>query len=227
MELHKKEKRYKEYLRLKVADNENYEAQSNLGYIELEKPRPNGWVIILVPRTDIQNRPNVDDYWEAINISHYSVHIRDLKWLKSKKKKHKDRYHPVIHKISDDQYEKLSPSVKKLFSFHEQTIWHKYYKLNVPNFYWVEKIERRYITHVSVVDEVLLQEEAEIDKKLNFLTDKYGLGAWGCHAPKWFVQPYNRSYRRQSKQKLHNIINHDAEEIFDIPGRHTASWDYW
>lgn len=230
MELHKKEERYKRYLKLQKASMKNMEAQKALGYIELDKPRPNGWDIFLIPREDIQRRDDADVFWEILSICARHGHIRNRDWLFSKRKIYGTYpYQPCLFEISEHTYDSLRPEVKKYFSKKDTPNYRGFYSYycNVPNFFWETKIVRSYVTHVKVVDELLKQEDAEIDEQLDYLRYKWAIGKWYTGAPKSYRQHYNRASRARNKRALYNVVYKGEEGDFEYNHRHSAKWDYW
>lgn len=230
MNLHKKEQRYKRYLQLQKESRKNWDAQRALGFMELDKPRPNGWNVLIVPRIDIQRREDADIFWEIISICGRKGFVRDKKWYFSKKKEYSCYpYRPELAKIPKYVYDSLRPAVKKYFSeSYKVDYWRgKSYYCNLPNFFWETKLERNYITRVFIIDELLKQEDAEIDEQLTILRDKYGIGCWMTNAPKSYCRAYHRSDRAHNKQALYNVVYKGMEEDFRYNHRNSATWDYW
>jgi hypothetical protein len=229
MILDKKELRYKRYIQLQKESRKNWEAQNALGRVELENPRPNGWNVLIIPRQDVQNREDADVFWEIISICGRKGFVRDKRWYFSRKEKYSTYpYRPELRKIPDYIYNGLRPAVKKYFSKeYKRHYWYTNYYCNLPNFFWETKLERNYITHVQVIDEILKQEAAEIKKELDYLSDKWGIGKWHTNAPKSYCKAYNRSDRAHNKQALYNFLYKDMEENFIYNHRNSATWDYW
>lgn len=231
----KHEEYRKKYISLVNARAKNWQAQRDLGYVELEKPRPNGWDVVLIPRKDIQNREDADVFWEILKVCALDGHIRVKSWYRSKHKKYINYpYVPKLTYIKKEKYDTLRPAVQKHFYFYKKgsyfdlhKIPHDFYKCTVPYFYWDSKLIRAYITSVHIIDEILLQEEDEIRKQIYYLQDKLGVGNEGKNAPKSYVKAFNRSDRRTAKHILQNYIRNGVEKEYPISGRHTANYHYW
>ena len=239
MNLKKQEQRYKEYLRLLEADKQNDLAQDALGYVELDRPRPNGWEVVFIPRSDIQNRDDADAYWKVIFLCMVKGRIRNKNQFKSKKRKYQDwPYHPKFKTILEDDYQKLTAHEKTLFCLATSSFFlkngidsrgRKHYKPCVPNFYWEEKLVRSYITKIKLIDVDLKREEAEIDGQLERYRYRYHFDdLYNGSVPKDYMKPYMRSYRRTCKAITKQIAKGMEKEIpplKEMQGR--ASWDYW
>ncbi len=232
MVLNEKEKLYKNYLALKEADNKNYQEQRALGYIELEKPIPNGWKIVFTLRDDIQRREDADVFWEILDIASRHGFIRNKNIFLSKKKKYRGHpYHPEFHSISEKTYESLRPAVKKYFHLDIScwTSWgFKPYNCHLPSYYIKEKLVRSYIKEVKVIDEVLLQEQAEIRAQLDYYKYSLHISDYNRNkAPKQYVKAYNRRYRKNSKKIIKRYLREGIEGEYGHYGRHTAAYDFW
>lgn len=227
----------KEYLKLKNADSDNYAAQRNLGWIELDKPVFKGWEVKLELRDDIKNR---EDAWL------YEALIREYgtsSFIKKKKDfdlvsynipnsspediKRFSSYKPSISSITEKEWGYLIPAAKKLFKKDESSYkpWRGYmYKCVVPHFFFEYKFEKYYKTHVRIIDNILKQEAAEI----RFLFEKDHYIRHYCKrsgAPKWYRRHLNKSQKAKSKKILLKIIN-NKEAIFEDCYK-GAAWRYW
>lgn len=228
---------YKEKLKVQRELDELYVIQRNQNWIELEKPYRNGYYKVLDLRDDIKNREDAWVFYECLRLTAKDVWCRD-KSFKRKIKKGKYEYiAPGFGYIYEKTYESLHPAVKK--HFRELTYgsrdWHplyKKYECSVPNYYFVEKIKPRWVTHYKEFDSVIAQEEAE---KYDYLHSEkfWPVLGWYGGAPKSYCQPYNRSDRRHSKRTVHrNISQNDEDHDFDkyeyrYNHKHSARWDYW
>lgn len=224
--------RDKEYIRLLNALEKNRTAQRNLGYIDLEHPIPHGFDAYFVLREDIANR---DDAWifQAI-IDKYSTTAWRKKNTFSTIKERRNNVdngffndYPYFKNISESEYTTLIPQAQKWFSQSTDKWGRAYYYINIPFFFFELKVEQHYRTKVKVIDNVLLQEEAEIEAKLYSFSDRrwcYNHGG----VPSWFTRFYNVSRRRDEKRLLHAMIYKGKEDLC-FPGnhRHSAAWDWW
>lgn len=234
-----KDKNYKKYLALLKKLDENNIAQSNLGYRELEKPIHHGYNIEWVLRGDVSRR---EDAWE------YEVLLNDYSkkaWCKdktfkvySKKEKIEKEIKPYIPAVHLKTYKSWNPWFQKFWkhipSEDRHTWWgvEKYYKSVVPKWYFKTKITKHYKTHYKVIDEVLIQEEAEIkDKLYSKEYRQFEYSNWLNNVPKSYIKGINKSNRSYSKQTLRNNIQYEdlecEEREYQYHHRHSALWSYW
>jgi hypothetical protein len=219
----------KEYIRLKKELNDNLSAQRNLGWVELPQPQFIGYIAKLEPRQDIQNRDDAWVFWyicQKFGTTYFARKIEYFDW--NRKKKH-SYYIPInkphIHAIGINTYLDLPPQVQKYF--RTDTIsnsWRVHYYCDVPNFYWEIIYEKEYKTKVRLIDEILQQEEAEIESKIN--RKFYNQNHMMSNAPKHFRRSLNRSQRAKSKKTLHNIWKKDMNCEFEDNYR-GAAWLWW
>lgn len=225
MVLDKYEQEYKKFLALKRALDENYITQRNLGYTKLEKPIRSGWKVSLIPRIDIQRREDSDVFWKILALAGACV------ISSSKKKYYKEaKLHSYLSarilKISKTKYDSLESTLKKYFTECKlRKYWNEDYYCNIPYFYWELKFTKHYITEVKIIDELLLQEEAEL--KAQVFSKKYASYEESRNPPADYVKIFNRKFRAKSKQTLYNNLNKDIDVVYELSGRHTARWAWW
>lgn len=231
---HKKSKLYWELVKL---SEENDRAQRALGYKPLEKPIPYGWNMHYELRADIARR---EDAWifEAI-IERFS----QTAWCKNGDFKHWDRglgryvdLLPGFKMINEDYYNQLNPQVQHWFkysSLNDKVRWgyvEKWYYCDVPDYFYKKVITRNYKTHYKVIDEVLLQEEAELEDRLNW--EFYGERWRYDNAPKWYRKTFDKKIKNKTKASIRKALKSGLEEDYDaIDGhykhRHCANWYWW
>lgn len=225
MVLNKYEQEHKKFLALKRALDENYITQKNLGYTKLEKPIRSGWKVSLIPRIDIQRREDADVFWKILASAGFSIITSSKKKYYKEAKLHSN-FNARILKISKAKYDSFEPALQKHFT--QCTLrkhWNEDYYCNIPNFYWELKFTKHYITEVKIIDELLLQEEAEL--KVQVFGKKYASYQEGRNPPADYVNTFNRKFRARSKQTLYNKINKDIDDVYELSGRHTARWMWW
>ena len=218
MQLKKQEQRYKEYLRLLEADRKNSKAQAALGYVELDKPIPRGWDVIVIPRADIQNREDAWVFWKIISVCVRKGFIRNKNWYKSKKFYYQEYpYRPGFFTIVEDELKRLPAAVQKWFDLDVygkgltngvDYRGRKHYKNQVPNFYWETKLVRSFITKVKLIDADLKKEAADIDAQLDLYRYRYHFDEWYQIAGQISMTFYFiLSIRYYNKyKKLHHIL---------------------
>jgi hypothetical protein len=221
--------REKKYKKLHRDLRENWESQRSLGYLELDPPVHWGYTSRYVLRNDIANRSDAWIFWNILEMSK-NIHWKH-NYIKHPPKDRKSFQLPFIREINKSTYDSLKPQVKKWFTESSKKCYFRgiYYYCTVPNFYFNIKVEKFYVDRVKIKDFVLLQEESEIFKQLNYFEYEYGLG-FSRKAPTSYRRYYNTKFRRVSKiiTKL-NFEMYDEDNWIEYPlsGRHTAEYNYW
>jgi hypothetical protein len=230
----KKWAKEKEYRRLKTSFYKNRETQRNLGWVELDEPIFIGYTAKLEPRKDIQNREDAWIFWDickSLSEKKFAKKIEDFDWNKKVKPKLYYDVPPRIKCIHESVYDKMPPQVKKYFVCDTYQLHRKEYKYRfgiwyvcvVPDFFWEIVYEKTYKTKVRIIDELLLQEEAELESKL--YSDFYDEFNWYSSAPRHFRNSLNRLQRARSKEDIRKQIN--GEDPDWTPNYKNAKWLWW
>lgn len=232
-----KKESYKKYLQLIERRHEIHEAQSNLGYVELEKPIHHGYTCNFVLRDDVQKR--VDGPILAKLLTKYST----VEWSRTKdfikgKKRNYVKIEPKFLNICENEYEKLDIKTREFFRITWVKGWNEYYKayvLDFPSYYVVIKKRKDYITHRKEIDGVLESEERLINDMINqisYISSPYDDGSM-----KPYAKIKNKSERRKNKIILKRNI--DKTYVFDVnpdgdldkglsyQHRNSAKWERW
>ena len=218
----------KEYLQIKKELSKNYDTQRNLGWVELETPRFIGWKAKLQPRQDIQNREDAWIFWsicENLGTEVFARKIELFGWNRKKKSSY-EQAPPTIKSISEGYYLGLNPQVRKYFkedTFSKGSRWGTWYYCDIPNFFWEIIYEKEFKTKVKLIDEILLQEEAELEGILE--RDFYNYNNYYSGVPKEFRKHLNRKERAKLKRDL-LLIREDKEPEY-VPNYRSAAWLYW
>lgn len=247
--INKKEEKFKAYLRKEEELWKNHVAQRNLGYKPLDTPIHKGYDAVFILRDDIARRDDADEFEALIHYYGKSAWCRDktfTKWDRTEKRKIDIK--PYFKKIDEDEYERLLPWCKKFFTHSlvdDRTSWggsiRKSFKINVPEFYFKMKIENHYETHYKVIDEILLQEEAEIEEHLwgTFYNER--IIKWNSHrSSKSGRKLFNRAFRTYNKSAIKNNVKFMFNDIDEDHGeiwndevvslkynhRHSVKWDW-
>ena len=227
---------YKEKLQVQRDMYELEKIQDNQNWIELDKPIKNGYYKVWDLRDDIKNRDDAWVFYECIRLVGERIWYRDKSFRKKIRKGKYEYVSPGFGYISDKVYDGLVPAVKKHFvelSFYDKNYNHyfKRYKCTVHSYYFVEKVKAKWITHYKEVDSVI---ESKINEKRDELWSKkfYDVQIWSdANPPKWFIKPYHRSDRRNSKQTVRKNMNFGVDDFSDYEYRYhhknSARWDYW
>jgi hypothetical protein len=236
--MNRKNPHFKEWLKTwnEIQVLEDYKRNQN--WIPLENPYRKGYWISLDLREDIKNRQDAWVFYMCIDLIGTTTWCKD-KTMTNKSKKSKPQ--PIVldrRVISEEKYQSLPSAVKKYFleSSYYNTGWNpfrKTYYCNVPDYFFVYKLEPRWITHYKEVDSLI---EQEIDEKRDYILSgknkKFiGVGHWNSYnsAPKSFCKFLNRSDRRLNKQVLQkNLMSEDWDKYeYKYNHKHYAKWLYW
>lgn len=166
--------REKKLIRLRIKDREISEAIRNQGWIELEEPIPNGYYAEWVLREDILRRDDAAAYQEALDACKEKIWSRNPEFrYKDKKTKRWVPINPKLKDIKKEEYEKLSPTAKKLFvenTGKERRYWRygfsdKWYTCTL-SYELVVKVSKAFITHRREHDGILYQMDAENERMM-------------------------------------------------------------
>ncbi len=226
---------YKEKLRVEEEIYSLEVIQRNQNWVELVTPYKSGYYKSFDLRDDIKRRDDAWVFYECIRLVGGTIWGRD-KSFKQKKGKGKYEYlRPTFGEISAETYDSLNPAVRKHFSpigiYHKKwNPFRKVYSCGVPTYYFVEKIEPRWITHYKEHDSVIAR---AIDEKEDYLCQRkfWPVKGWYGTAPKSYCKSYTRSDRRHSKQTVYKNITSGGEDYdkyeYRYAHKHSATWDYW
>ncbi len=227
---------YKEKLKLEREIYELEEIQrKNTRWVKLDVPYRNGYYKTYELRPDIKNR---DDAWvfeEIIKITVQRIFGKNKHFRVKYKKGHYEVRRPDRRYISENTYISLKPQVKKHFRpvdhFDKHyNPWRKEYTATVPEYYFVEKIKPRWITHELVCDVDVSKELAEKNTELRSQKFHKLYWNWGS-APSWYCATFNRADRRHNKQEIKKMIESgdfdSGNEDLRYNHRHGATWMWW
>ena len=110
-------------------------------------------------------------------------------------------------------YLSLSTEAKKWFNAHyDFGPWGGvFFYCNVPENFWVRKLEKSYATHYQVLDTDLLSEDAWIDDRLE---SEFYEKSWKAHdrVPNSYRKCDNRSTRAKNKNAVRRLKQYDYDE---------------
>jgi hypothetical protein len=227
---------YKKYLKLIERRSEIWDAQRNLGYVELETPIHHGYISFYVLRDDISRRKDGEILANLLN--KYSHHV----WSRTKdfiEKNGKRKYvkTPSLTLLQEREYEKLTPKIQEYFRVTWEKYWDGYrkcYILDFPSYYLVIKKKKDYITHRKVIDGTLEAEEAFIRDQIYLIS--YQLDIYNTSSMKPYSKAKNKSNRRADNIVLKRIVTsfeyldfYDTihDEGLSLRARNSAKWDRW
>jgi hypothetical protein len=218
-----KTEKLKEFLRLEKELRANWEAQRNLGYKPLEKPIPDGYRAQWVLREDVARREDADRFQYILDNFGKSVWCKrkDFKVWDYQIKKLVD-VKPYFREITPKEYESLSIWAKKFFTEGQKySRWgnymYSYYYVNIPSHYLVPQVRRDYKTHYKVIDEILQQEEAELEARLDWDFYNERRARWKSHrSNKTWRKIFHRSDRSKTRQIIkRNVMNAKEGEHYN------------
>jgi hypothetical protein len=255
MKRNERTEKFKAYLRKENELNENWAVQRALGYKPLDKPIHDGYNGEWKLRADIARSKYGEDVENLIYHFGKSVWCRDKSFTRyDYKQKREVDIKPYFKLIDEGTYERLLPWCKRFFVYtpsEDRVYWgsvKKFYKVNLPEYYFKLKKSKHYKTHYKVIDEVLKQEEAEIDAALETTFFKENKKhKWGRGPSKDLVQLYNRADRHHNKQALKKNMSMMFAKYDDIDDdwgcwtsdycddfvefrynhKHSCLWDWW
>lgn len=220
MKRNKKAEKYRDFLRKDKELYKNLDAQRNLGYELLDTPIHKGYDGVWSLRDDISRRIDAREYESLIHHYGKSVWCKDESFTKyDRELKREVDIKPYFKKIPESEYDTLLPWIKRFFSYSlgdDKTLWgggvKRFYRVNVPEYCFKLKITKHYITRYQVIDEVLLQEEAEIKQTLDTTYRDIRIKDLNRHfSKKSDKQIFNRAFRSSDKM----TINKNIKFLFD------------
>ncbi len=234
MKRNKKTEKQKEFMHLQEELYANWEAQRNLGYKPLEKPIHNGYNAFWVLRDDVSRRDDAHRFQYILDTYGTTVWCRrkDFKYWSYQHKKNVD-INPGFREITPHVYEGLNSWVKKFFEPY--TVYSRWgsnsyvmYRVNIPEYFFVRKRVKAYNTHYKVIDEILLQEEAEIKAIIENQFFDEQRRHWNRHSSgKWWRKCLNRKDRAHNKSALRRnmrVIFAKNDDINDDWGSWVDTW---
>ena len=211
MKRNKKTEKLNAFYRKRDERWENEAAQANLGYRLLENPIHKGFDGEWTLRKDISRRIDANEFEGLIYYYGCSVWCKDDSFTRwDKKIKREVSIKPYFKKISENEYETLRPWIKKFFSYSladDLVRWggrvDRFYRVNVPEYYFVLKTSKHYKTHCKIIDEVLLQEWDEIQTTIDTTYYVHQIVEWNRHhSRRWDKQISHRMDRTHNKAVL-------------------------
>ncbi len=240
MKRNKKAEKLKAFYRKREELWENEVAQANLGYKLLDKPIHKGYDGEWTLRADISRRADAEDFEGLIHYYGVSVWCKDDSFTRwDRKEKREVEIKPYFKKISEKEYETLRPWIKRFFtySFGDDVVrWggevYRYYRVNVPEYYFKLKTSKHYKTHYKVIDEILLQEEDEIRKNLRSNYYEIQIKEWERHhSRRWDKQishRMDRTYNKATLKKKLKFMGTGIEDDFQFRyGDKDSYLDWW
>ncbi len=226
--LHKKEKQYKDFLKVYNRLSEVRNEISKLPYKKLDKPYHRGFVKFYVIRKDILRSEigpikkrcldvvqrsvwNFDDSF-ITGYAQWNIHESD-EIIHTKKGK-KILKHPMIVPISEKHYESLDPQMQKQFRKETKLFWGNVekvtYRWNYQPWELKEVIKKSWVTHEKEIDPELEREYDELHTKfiyyLNTGVAQRKLGSM----EKWEKKLYTRKKIHKSLRDIEHV------EYFDF-----------
>ncbi len=229
MKRNAKTEKQKEFLRLRGEADANWEAQRKLGYKPLENPIHYGYNARWALRDDVARREDADKFQYILDNFGVSTWCRkkDFKTWSYHSKRVVD-INPSFKEIDKCHYDNLSPWVQKFFYSYQKERWggqeHTVYSVNIPSHFLVRKITKHYKTHYKVIDEVLKQEEAEIDARLDNTFFDEQRKYWNRHSSsKGWRKIFSKKDRAHNKNALRKNMRATSAKYDDI----CDEWGSW
>ncbi len=234
--MNSKHKNFKKILKLEARQDEILEAQRKLGYEKLDKPYQKGWEAHWVLRDDAQRRDDADRLQallDRVNQTIYSDNKEFKEWSRGERKYiyHKPGLKYVPEREIQGWYSWARIWFKHVPSEDKYNWWYggelRYFRFDIPSYYLVMKVEKRWITHYKVMDEVLEQEWAELRDEISRLKDHRSW--WKGHkSAKGFQNFRNRQFRGKEKREIRKAMRSENFDDMDLPiEKKQVLWDMW
>jgi len=147
-----------------------HKAQSQLGYIVLDKPLRDGWIKTYKLRDDILRSKSAKVYKEVLNAVLQEIWGRekkyaDKRWKKFFNKNSQDCQQPGIRRLYDKHSKRLSSKAKQCFVQRKRKVYRGYMNIYVcilPKYYFQLSYRRAYITKRKIIFPLLDSSEQEI-----------------------------------------------------------------
>lgn len=224
-----KEKNDREVRRLFTKFNKMQHDLWHLPKITLDKPRFVGWQRFYVLRDDISRRKDVKDIRAVLDM------VNTTRYSKTKDFSQHDAYQHIYPSkqctanLSDKQFEKLNEIQKKFFykewnGKKKYTYWSFY-----PQYFFVFKIKRHYITEVQVLDAELESRIQEIQNKiikLNLWPKIHKLMGWRMYKGYDYNAPRFRFIDKMVKKAVEEVYFTDPIRENDLNKPIIENMDY-
>lgn len=224
--MNRKDKFYKEYLKVQDRYDELWDIKRNQSLIKLDVPYKRGYNKTYDLRSDIKNREDAWVFYKCLELINGSIWCVNKKFLsKSGKGKYVERV-PQKNWINESTFESLRPQVKKYFYKVEKQYRRIEYHCSL-SFELVFKIKPNLITHYRQHDELIEQEFAEIRSLLLYKFYKF---EYGYRSFTGSYQAINnrkdRAFNRACLEKNKKVEDFDKYE-YKYKHRHSAIYDAW
>ena len=92
----------------------------------------------------------------------------------------------------------------------------------------VMKVEKTWVTHYKVMDNVLDQEYDELSDKIAELLDYRSWWRRGDKSSKWYQKYRNKEFRGKEKRSIKKAMRDEDWEGMDLPiQKKQVAWDMW
>jgi len=198
-----------------------FDAKRNLGMMELDEPRRNGWVRNFVLKEESKNRKDADVLQSIVELINAPMYSKERDWENGTQRISKAEWgiphieNQAIKPLSDKEYEALTPQQKKFFvrlairyqTFNKNTIVRYQWCVDRPYIYFKLKDSRHYITHVPILDPDIERESDEIWDWIH----TNGLYHKLAKANGWRTKWYDEDYKGKKLSKA--ILDDMREEV--------------
>jgi hypothetical protein len=235
--MNSKDKNYKEILRLERRQSEILEAQRKLGYEKLDEPYQKGWEAHWVLRDDAARREDADGLQallDRVNTTIYSDNKEFKTWDRGRRQYVYQK--PDLRYVPEREIKtwyswargwfKHAPSEDKYHWWYNDV--QRYFRYNIPDYYLVMKVEKSWVTHYKVMDNVLEQEYNELSDKIVELLDYRSWWRRGGKSAKPYQNIRNRSFRQKEKMTIRKAMRNENFDDMDLPiEKQQVRWDMY
>lgn len=239
--MNRKDKNYKEYLRIQRRKKEIWKVKSNAGFEKLDEPYQKGYKAHWVLRPDISRRDDAE-YLQVL-LDNFMIEVKSergdfIEW--DWRHRGYTEVKPRLKAVPEHEWINFYPWVQKWFRYNptlDRKYWRfgphygstvRYYECVIPEYFLEMKIEKDWVTHKKVGDEVLEQELAELDYLEDKVTNHRGWMKMGDKSAKGWKQMKNRNHRRNERMSIQkHIHSQDWDEITFPIRKKDILWDLW
>ena len=191
-------------------------AQSELGYIVLDKPLRDGWIKTYRLRDDILRSKSARTYQEVLAAVLHEVWGREKKYADKRWKKFFDKnsrhfQRPGIRRLNEKEYNKLSSKAKKCFIQQKRKAYRGYvniYACTLPRYYFQLSYRRAYITKRKIISPILDSREQEIMEILSRPTLRVYSVYYSYH-----YRHYHNPHKGDRRKIKVTLCSNTADEI--------------
>lgn len=219
--LHKKDKIYKEYLKLERRLNELYRLSRKLPLIKLENPYQRGWVIFYELRKASKNKPDAAKIERAIKLGYRKEYTRSISHVKNVRRGTNVK-NPIIPGRKSLELKNIPEELRRYFVVDPgKSKWFNrvIYRISISEHLLYKRVKPNIVEY-----EVDTTYDAEIDKIRNEMSSNKFLKFYYRNSSK---KRFNSSQQRMLERDRISKFKKGEKENVDIENHKRVSrwWD--